>query len=106
MIPNKEKQRYEEAKHRVKRIRGFYIHLSVYILVNLFLLIVDNRNTSVFGFNQIDFSDFSTAFFWGIGLFCHWLSVFGHNLMFGKKWEERKIQEYMEKEKQERTRWE
>ncbi|MGB8705781.1 MAG: 2TM domain-containing protein [Gillisia sp.] len=106
MIPNQEKQRYEEAKHRVKRIRGFYIHLTIYIFVNTFLILLNNRQPVFFGVKEVEFSDLYTALFWGIGLFSHWLAVFGHNWMFGKKWEERKIQEYIEKEKQERTRWE
>jgi hypothetical protein len=42
--------------------------------------------------------NYSTVFFWGIGLFFHWFGVFGKNLLFSKSWEERKIKEYMDKE--------
>ncbi|MCK5638887.1 MAG: 2TM domain-containing protein, partial [Flavobacteriaceae bacterium] len=43
---------------------------------------------------------FTTAFFWGIGLMFHAYGVFGKNLLFSKDWEERKIKEIIEKDKQ------
>jgi 2TM domain len=46
----------------------------------------------------------NTVFFWGIGLVVHGLSVFGSNLFFGRGWEEKKIQELMDKDK--KTNWE
>lgn len=104
MISTKEKQRYEEAKLRVKKMTGFYTHLTVYIIINTYLIFFNGHNRS-FTNGEIEFSRFYTAFFWGIGLFFHWLSVFGFNWLFNKKWEERKIQELIEKENQERTRW-
>jgi len=45
---------------------------------------------------------YSTAFFWGIGLVAHGLSVFGHDIFFGSNWEEKKIKELMDKEKKNR----
>jgi len=47
---------------------------------------------------------FSTALFWGIGLVAHGLSVFGKNLFFSSNWEEKKIQEFMDKDKSQK--WE
>jgi hypothetical protein len=47
---------------------------------------------------------FSTAIFWGIGLMAHALSVFLPSMIIGKDWEERKIKQLMEKEKQ--NKWE
>ncbi len=91
-------EEYYLAYKRVKRIKGFYTHLIVYILVNLFLIF-----NKYFEANTIEvFSQwhtYSTPFFWGIGLVAHGLSVFGSELFFGSNWEERKIKEYMEKEK-------
>ena len=34
-----EEQKYLRAKKKVKSIKGFYVHLMVYLLVNAFLLI-------------------------------------------------------------------
>jgi hypothetical protein len=48
--------------------------------------------------------NFSTAFFGGIGLAAHGLSVFLPSLIMGKDWEEKKIKELMEKEKN--NKWE
>jgi hypothetical protein len=45
-----------------------------------------------------------TAFFWGIGLVAHGFSVFVPQWFLGNDWEERKIKEIMEKEKQ--NKWE
>ena len=35
-----EEQIYEEAKKRVEAKRGFYIHLFVYVVVNIILIII------------------------------------------------------------------
>lgn len=94
-------ERYFAAQKRVKSIKGFYIHFAVYILVNVFLCI------QIYLISKNDFwrwESFTTVFFWGIGIFAHGTSVFGSNLLFGKKWEESKINEFMEKDKTEK--WE
>ncbi len=100
-----EKELYNLAQKRIKEIKGFYIHLIVFILVNLFIFLL-NSNILSGGEIQIKISIFSLPFFWGIGLLAHWASVFGPNLFLGKKWEEKKIQEILEKDKQQRSKWE
>ncbi len=49
--------------------------------------------------------NFFTAFFWGIGLLSHALSVFGPNLFLGKDWEDKKIKQLMEKENSNQQKW-
>lgn len=98
-----EQQKLERAKKRVKAIAGFYKHLMVYILVNLFLITLKYINLDK-GEVFFEFSTFSTAFFWGIGLVFHAFGVFGTNVFLGQDWEERKINEIMEKEK--KSKWE
>jgi len=98
-----EQQRFERAQKRVKKISGFYKHLMAYVLVNLFLITMQYFNLDK-GENFLRFSTFSTAFFWGIGLTFHAVSVFGKNIFLGSNWEEKKIQEFMEKEKT--SKWE
>lgn len=101
---NNPDSRYDLAYKQVKRIKGFYVHFLVYILVNTFIIIA-NRNENFVGNNIFwSFETFSTALFWGIGLLAHGLVVFGRNMFFGKNWEERKIQQLMEKDKSEK--WE
>lgn len=82
------------AQKQVKRIKGFYIHALVYVCVNL-VIIFGNYYEN--GGNIFDFDSYATAFYWGIGLLAHGLSVFNNGWFFGKDWEERKIQEYLKK---------
>ena len=91
--------KYLKARERVKELREFYNHLFSYILVNI-LLAGLNYYT-----NQWAYPWFLWVVGgWGIGLAFDALKVFLMNPMFGKRWEERKIMEYMEKE--EKQRWE
>ena len=96
---NQNHDAHQAAKERVKKIKGFYSHLTVYVIINLFL-IVGSFYDRPFSFdNFFRFSTFATAFFWGIGLLAHWSGVFGRDIFFGKNWEERKIKEFMEGKK-------
>lgn len=95
---NIDQLRLERARKRVKSIAGFYKHLSVYLLINAFLLALKYFRLDP-GETFFEFGTFSTAFFWGIGLGFHALGVFGTNAFFGSDWEERKIKEIMEREK-------
>ena len=97
-------ERYEIAAKRVKRIKGFYVHLLVYILVNIFIIAGNSIRNSNSDPSFWSWQTFSTALFWGIGLVAHGLSVFGKNLFFSSNWEEKKIQELMDKDKNQK--WE
>ena len=95
--------KYQQALKRVKKIKGFYIHLTVYIVINLMLLIVNYKNLDA-NENFWRWQTFNTFFFWGIGLLAHGFSVFTPTFILNKDWEERKINELMEKEKN--NKWE
>lgn len=94
--------KYLKAKKRVEKIKGFYVHLVVYIVVNSFL-----SGIIIFGLMQDEgdslsevlqnFGVYSTWVFWGIGIFFHWLGVFGFSAV-GKNWEAKKLKEIMEEE--------
>ena len=90
--------KYLEARKRVKRIKGFYIHFLVYICVNSFIA-YHNYTDLKPGETYFQSSNFLTLFFWGIGLAAHGLSVFLPNFILGKNWEEKKIRELMDKNK-------
>lgn len=92
-------ERYQIAYKRVKRIKDFYIHLLVYILVNGFIIISSLNRSSIGSEEFWKWETFSMAFFWGIGLVSHGISVFGSNLFFGKDWEEQQIKKIMNEEK-------
>lgn len=90
----KKDESYIRAKNRVEEVKGFYSHLITYIVVNVFLAIINFFTAP--GFWWFLF----ISFFWGIGLVAHGASVFMKRGFFSKEWEERKIKEYMEKEKE------
>lgn len=102
-MENIDKIKYEQAIARVKRIKSFYTHALVYVVVNIMLVIVNIQNLDV-GESYFQFKNFQTLFFWGIGLLAHGMSVFLPNIIMGKDWEERKIKQYMEEEK--KRNWE
>lgn len=100
---------YIKAKKRVKDIKGFYVHLSVYIVVNIFIsgVIMYGLISGGDSFYETlsNFGVYSTWVFWGIGMFFHWLGVFGFkSIGFGRDWEERKIKEMMQKDDEMRNK--
>ncbi len=97
-------ERYNLAYKQVKRIKGFYVHALVYLLVNIFIIVSSYMKGEIGSETFFEWETFATALFWGIGLLAHGLSVFGRNLFFGQNWEEKKIQEFMEKDKSQK--WE
>lgn len=91
-------KKYENAKKRVKKLKAFYSHLASYILIISFLCFINLR----FSPEHIWF--YWPMLGWGIGLFFHAVGVFNIIPFFGKDWDDKKIKEIMEKEKQ--TKWE
>ncbi len=98
-MENLDEIKYQEALKRVKKVKGFYTHLIVFVVINAMILIANYQELEV-NESLFQFRVFSTFFFWGIGLVAHGLSVFVPSIVLGKDWEERKIKELMEKEKQ------
>jgi hypothetical protein len=69
------------------------------------MIIVVNIQNLETGESYFQFKNFFTAFFWGIGIISHALSVFGPDLFLGNDWEEKKIKELMDKEKRDQQKW-
>ena len=65
---------YKRVRAKVEKLFGFYSHLAVYVVVNVFLL------------------SSTVAVLWGIGLFFH---AFG---VYGSGYKERMIEKMLEKE--------
>jgi transcriptional regulator with XRE-family HTH domain len=74
------------AFREVRKLRGFYHHLMIYIVVIAGLTIFNLWKTPerlwVLG----------PALGWGIGILAHGLSVFGGGRIFGPEWERRQIE--------------
>ena len=85
---------YLKAKKKVENLKAFYIHLVIYVLVNILLFVV----------NLVTYDGYWWFIYplggWGMGLIAHSLSTFEFaDGIFGRDWEERKIKKYMEKDK-------
>ena len=91
-IQHTEEDKYIRAKKKVDNIKGFYANLLSYCLVIPFLFFI-NYMTSPghwwFWYPMLG---------WGVGIAFHAYGVFGHNLIFGRDWKERKIKELMDKD--------
>lgn len=88
-----EDKRYEKAREKVEAIKSFYGNLGSYLIVIPFLGWL-NWITTGFSFPWVIFP----AMGWGFGLLMHGMEAYGYNPLWGKRWEERKIRELMEKE--------
>lgn len=88
-------QIYNSAKKRVDAEKGFYSHLTAFIIINSALLLLNIDFDYV---NWVRWNMLITPIFWGIGLLIHGLCVFGIKLHLFKNWEERKMKELMNKD--------
>jgi len=92
MEVNNDYERYQRARKQVEEIKGFYIHLTVYVLVMAGLIYINLRYSPQYLWFLW------TMVSWGIGLLFHAMKVFSWFPFFNKDWEERKIKQYMEEE--------
>ena len=98
MEPNyTEAKRYQQAQKKVKEIRGFYEHLTVFISISIALIVINLMTSPEYLWFLWCLSG------WGIGVVMHGLKAFGLSPFFNKEWEERKIKEILEKEKNKQT---
>jgi len=94
---------YRIALEKVKKLKKFYVHLIVFIIVNAFILFFKYKDLDATE-RFLSFETFSLVFYWGIGLVAHGFSVFVPLFVFGKGWEDKKVKQFMEKDKN--TNWE
>ncbi|MGI9552377.1 MAG: 2TM domain-containing protein [Aurantibacter sp.] len=100
---------YQRAQKRVAKIMGFYNHLAVYLIVNIVLYLLRDKMTVIFLgervfdsleiLKSIDWDIFGIPIIWGIFLIIHAVKVFGNFSLFGRNWEEKKIRQFMEENK-------
>jgi len=87
-----EEQIYEQAKKRVEAKKGFFIHFTVYIVVNIMLVLIWAFAAGG-GFPWFIFPLGG----WGIGILFHFLGVF----VFGRKSDRTAIEKEAERIKRE-----
>jgi len=87
-----EEEIYKEARKRVEEKKGFFIHLTIYIVVNIVLVII--WATTRAGFPWFIFPLAG----WGIGVLFHGLGVF----VFSRQteWDRRQIEKEAERIRQ------
>ncbi len=96
---NKE-NKYLRARERVTQLKKFYSNLTSYVLV-IGLLAGINYWSNEWRYMWFLWA----ALGWGIGIAFHAFQVFGFDPLFGRDWEERKIQEFMDEDEKDGNRW-
>ena len=113
---SRELVQFKKANKRLKRVKKFYRHLSVYIIINIILFGVKISLYSELGGQKLADQGFQdwyalnlliTPLLWGLGLLIHGILVFKYPSLtskdlkpnFIKRWEERKIKEFMQENK-------
>ena len=86
------------ARQKTEELKGFYYSLISYFIVIPFLYFIWYKFTPY----TLQWFWFPLVF-WGLSNILQAYRVFVDDGAFGAKWEERKIQEYMQKEKE--NRW-
>jgi hypothetical protein len=86
------REAYEKVRKRVEAKIGFYIHLAVYVGVNVLLIIINLSTSS--GYLWFKWPLLG----WGIGLFFHGMSIFVFSGRRLREAKERMIKEEMKKE--------
>ncbi len=90
---NIENSKYVRAVERVEKLKEFYQNLASYCIVIPFLIFINLRFSPQFHWFWFP------IFGWGIGLTFHFLEVNNYNIFLGKNWEDRKIKEMMNDDK-------
>jgi len=86
-----DKVKLAHAKRRVAAIKGFYIHLTVFVLVLAGLFAINAASGGPWWVLWILLG-------WGIGLVAHAWAVFGRAPQAIANWEERKLKQIMTKQ--------
>ncbi len=101
----KEVSKFERAQQRIGLIRGFYNHLTIFVIINAALLLFKKELMAVFvgdiAYSNPDVSNWVNwnLYIWAVILLVHAVLVFGNFSFLGKKWEERQIQKYIDEDK-------
>lgn len=95
---NQEQSAYIKAQKRVEDLKAFCGNLASYLIVNTGLIILNMITTPEHWWFLYPLLG------WGIGVAVHAMQVFNYMPFLGRNWEERKIQELMDKESQNKWR--
>jgi hypothetical protein len=97
MMAEEKSQAYIRAEKRARAKLGFYKSLTTYLGVNLVLFLIDLFTSPG------DWWFYWPLFFWGIGVFLHFIRVFVTGGMFAERVKKGMIKKELEREKREKT---
>jgi fatty acid desaturase len=86
--PAPDRAKFEQARRRVAAIKGFYIHLTVFVLVLAGLFAIDLATGSEWWVHWVLLG-------WGVGVIAHALAVFGRAPAMVAEWEARKVRQLL-----------
>lgn len=86
--PTAREERVSRARRRVAALKGFYIHLFVFVLVVAALAVTNVSTGGPWWVLWVFFG-------WGIGVLAHGLAVLAQSSRAVTDWEERKLREYL-----------
>jgi hypothetical protein len=99
------RNKFERAQRRVARIKGFYRHAVIFVVINGCLVILrDKIGVAIFGEIALDnprimsWVDWN-LYVWLIILVVHAILVFKKTPYLVKDWEKRQIQKYMDEDR-------
>ena len=97
---------YDRAKKRVEDLKSFYNHLKIFLIANILLIVaklsinewmqqtVENEEL----LRWLDVNIYVTPLIWGLVILGHGIYAYRHKFRFLKKWEDQKIQEFLDEE--------
>lgn len=99
-----EKELLELAKKRVKQLKDFYIHLFIYA-IGITVYVLKTYYGFPFNFFPIQHINGFVMAIWTFFLVVQAFQLFFSEIVFGKKWEDKKIKEILSKKSEKQT-WE
>ncbi|MFT6066152.1 MAG: uncharacterized membrane protein (DUF485 family) [Paraglaciecola sp.] len=98
---------YKEVEKNVKRMKNFYNHVQIFVIMMLVLLLFSDIIVSFFearitnpnSLNWIKANIWVNAVLWLFGLIIHGIYVFKFKANFIDKWEQTKMEELMKQKK-------
>lgn len=107
MIQNRKNTSYQEAEKKVKKIKNFYNHLQIFVIMMLVLVFCsdmiihffEERISNPDSLRWVKSNIWVNALLWFFGLAIHGIYVFKFNVNIIEKWEKKKLDEIMKEKK-------